>query len=86
MRPATIATVAAAFAVAVSVPVSAQRSTATVVYEAIAPAVVFVDTASGTGSGLLLESGAILTAAHVVYPHRSARIVFRTVSRCSTSP
>ena len=55
--------------------VSAQ-STATVVYEAIAPAVVFVETDSGTGSGLMLESGAILTAAHVVYPHRSVRIVF----------
>ena len=55
---------------------AAQRSTATVVYEAVAPAVVFVETEGATGSGLLLESRTILTAAHVVYPHRSARIVF----------
>ena len=54
----------------------AQRSTAAAVYESIAPAVVFVETASGTGSGLLLASNVILTAAHVLYPHRSARVVF----------
>ena len=54
----------------------AQRSTAAAVYESIAPAVVFVETGSGTGSGLLLASNVILTAAHVLYPHRSARVVF----------
>ena len=54
----------------------AERSTATTVYESIAPAVVFVETDGGTGSGLLLDSNTVLTAAHVVYPHRSARIVF----------
>ena len=54
----------------------AQRSVATTVYESVAPAVVFVETDGGSGSGLLLESNTILTAAHVVYPNRSARIVF----------
>ena len=55
----------------------AEQSTAARVYASVAPAVVFVETASGSGSGLLLEeSTAILTAAHVVYPHRSARVVF----------
>ena len=54
----------------------AERSTATTVYESIAPAVVFVETDGGTGSGLLLDSNTVLTAAHLVYPHRSARIVF----------
>ena len=34
----------------------AQHSTAAAVYESVAPAVVFVETASGTGSGLLLKS------------------------------
>ena len=56
--------------------VFAQESTATQVYQSVAPAVVFVETAGGTGSGLLLASNAVLTAAHVIYPHRSARIVF----------
>ena len=54
----------------------AQHGTAAAVYQSVAPAVVFVETASGTGSGLLLKSSAILTAAHVVYPYPSARIVF----------
>ena len=35
-----------------------------------------VETDSAGGSGLLLDSNTILTAAHVLYPHRSARIVF----------
>ena len=70
-----LTTVVAGLAFAIAGTVSAQ-STATVVYEAIAPAVVFVETDSGTGSGLLLESGAILTAAHIVYPYESVRIVF----------
>ena len=51
------------------------QQSASAVYESIAPAVVFVETGGGTGSGLLLESNTVLTAAHVVYPHRSARIV-----------
>jgi len=54
----------------------AQHSNAAAVYESVAPAVVFVETPSGTGSGMLLKSNAILTAAHVVYPYRSARVVF----------
>ena len=52
------------------------QQSASAVYELIAPAVVFVETDGGTGSGLLLESNTVLTAAHVLYPHRSARIVF----------
>ena len=44
-------------------------------FESIAPAVVFVETVSGNGSGVLLESSTIMTAAHVVYPHRAVRIV-----------
>ena len=56
---------------------SAQQSTGAAVYESVAPAVVFVETDDGHGSGLLLDSNAILTAAHVLYPnHWAARIVF----------
>ena len=54
----------------------AQQSTAAAVYATVAPAVVFVETDDGFGSGLLLDSNAILTAAHVLYPHHRARIVF----------
>ena len=54
----------------------AQQSTASSVYASVAPAVVFVEAGPGSGSGLLLDSNTILTAAHVLHPHRSARIVF----------
>ncbi len=70
------AIVAAVSAIACAASVFAQESTATVVYESVAPAVVFVETDGGSGSGLLLASNSVLTAAHVVYPHRSARVVF----------
>ena len=53
-----------------------QQSSPASIYEAIAPAVVMVETSSAGGSGLLLDSNTILTAAHVLYPYRSARIVF----------
>ena len=53
-----------------------QQSTASSVYALVAPAVVFVQAGTGSGSGLLLNSNTILTAAHVLYPHRSARIAF----------
>ena len=35
-----------------------------------------VEAGPGSGSGLLLDSNTILTAAHILYPLRSARIVF----------
>ena len=68
--------IAATALIAGAAAAHAQHSTAAAVYESVAPAVVFVETASGTGSGLLLKSNVILTAAHVVYPYRSARVVF----------
>ncbi len=71
-----IGRIAAAALLACAATAHAQQSTAAAVYESVAPAVVFVETAGGTGSGLLLKSNAILTAAHVMYPYRSARVVF----------
>ena len=53
-----------------------QQSIASSVFASVSPAVVFVQAGPGSGSGLLLNSNSILTAAHVLYPHRSARIVF----------
>ncbi|MDE0219683.1 MAG: serine protease [Spirochaetaceae bacterium] len=67
---------AAAAAIVCAASMFAQESTATWVYESVAPAVVFVETDGGSGSGLLLASNAVLTVAHGVYPYRSARIVF----------
>ena len=50
-------------------------STATSVYESVASDVMFIEVATGTGSGLLLDSNTILTAAHVFYPDRRAPVV-----------
>jgi len=72
-RIVTSAVAAVALACAAAYP---QQNTASSVYTSVAPAVVFVEAGAGRGSGLLLASNTILTAAHVLYPHRSARIVF----------
>jgi len=53
-----------------------QTFSATEIYEMISPSVAFVDTPNGTGSGLLIDNGNILTAWHVTDPHASVRIVF----------
>jgi len=50
--------------------------TSTEVHDLISPAVAFVDTTSGSGSGLLIEGKYVLTAWHVVYPYDSVRVVF----------
>ena len=60
-----MAAVVAADTVAVAMDFAAQRSSATADYEAVAPAVVFVETAGATGGGLVLQSRTILTAAPV---------------------
>jgi S1-C subfamily serine protease len=46
------------------------------IYRKVAAAVAFIQVPSGTGSGLLMDNGFVLTNAHVVWPHSSARIVF----------
>ena len=45
-------------------------------YRKVAAAVAFIQVPSGTGSGLLLDNGFVLTNAHVVWPHNGARVVF----------
>ncbi|MFA5375691.1 MAG: serine protease [Dehalococcoidia bacterium] len=49
---------------------------AAAVYEQIAPSIVFIDTPNGTGSGIYIDGGYILTCAHVAWPFTNVRIVF----------
>jgi len=56
------------------------------VYRAIAPSVAYVDTPTGTGSGLLIEAGYLLTNAHVVWPFEEARIVLPDGSSWDRAP
>lgn len=44
------------------------------IYDQISPSIVYVDTPSGTGSGILLQEGFVLTNAHVVSLHSDVRV------------
>ena len=45
------------------------------IFKQISPSIFFIETLTGTGSGVLLEGGYILTNAHVVWPFDKARVV-----------
>jgi hypothetical protein len=51
-------------------------TTAEQVYGSVAPAIASITTEIAGGSGVLIDSGTVLTAAHVVWPYRTARVVF----------
>ena len=42
----------------------------------LSPSVAYIDTASGTGTGFLVEGGYVVTNHHVVWPFQEARVVF----------
>ena len=46
------------------------------VFAAVSPGLAFIETSIGTGSGILMEGGLLLTNAHVVWPYEKARVVF----------
>ncbi len=56
------------------------------IYRLVAPAVVFIETPTGTGSGVLLDNGFIVTNAHVVWPYREARVVFSNGDDFTSTP
>lgn len=56
------------------------------IFDAISPSVAFIDTPSGTGSGLLIADNYILTNAHVVWPFEQARVVFPDGSEFVDAP
>jgi hypothetical protein len=46
------------------------------IYAQIAPSIVYIDTPTGTGSGIYIDGGYILTCAHVAWPFDNVRVVF----------
>ncbi|NLD43038.1 MAG: hypothetical protein GX657_06030 [Chloroflexi bacterium] len=56
------------------------------VFARVAPGIAFIDTPTGTGSGILLESGHVLTNAHVVWPFDEARVVLPDGSAWDAAP
>lgn len=60
----------------VSVAGSGGGLSAEEVYERVAPSVVFVETGKGSGSGVLVEGGWVVTNHHVVWPYSEVWVVF----------
>ena len=46
------------------------------VYERVSPRVAFIVTPAGTGSGVLIEGGYVITNYHVVWPYETVQVVF----------
>ena len=46
------------------------------IFEKVAPAIALIETATGIGSGVLIEGGYVVTNAHVVWPYNTIRVVF----------
>ena len=46
------------------------------IFDRVSPAVAFIQTEIGSGSGVLIEGGYLVTNAHVVWPFDAARVVF----------
>ncbi len=63
-----------------------QLTTAEQVYELVAPSIASISTDIAGGSGVLIDSGTVLTAAHVVWPYRSVRVVFPNGGEVQDAP
>ena len=46
------------------------------VYALVSPSVPFIETSAGTGSGVLIEGGYVVTNYHVVWPYEAVWVVF----------
>jgi len=55
---------------------TAEKLSSARIFEMVSSAVVFIHTSIGTGSGVLVEGGYLVTNAHVVWPFDTARVVF----------
>lgn len=63
-----------------------QVSTAEQVYESVAPSIAAITTEIAGGSGVLIDGGTVLTAAHVVWPYRTVRVVFPNGEEIEDAP
>ena len=50
--------------------------TSSQIFEMVSPSVAFLETPTGTGSGVLIGDGYIVTNYHVVWPYEKVRVVF----------
>ena len=57
-------------------PAAGTQLSAAEVYARVAPSIVFIETPAGTGSGVLIDEGYIVTNRHVVWPYESVWVTF----------
>ena len=60
--------------------------TAQEVFSTVSPALAFVETDLGTGSGVLFDESHLVTNAHVVWPYDEARVVFPDGTEIPAAP
>ena len=46
------------------------------IFDKVSPSIAFIETVTGTGSGVLIDGGYVVTNAHVVWPFDTVRVVF----------
>jgi S1-C subfamily serine protease len=56
------------------------------VFQRISPAVAFIETPAGSGSGILIHDGYVVTNYHVVWPFEAVRVVFPDGSEHPDAP
>ena len=60
----------------VTAAIPAEISLASQVFNNVSPSIAFIDTETGSGSGVLIEGGWIVTNSHVVWPYTAVRVTF----------
>lgn len=72
---ATTATTATTSTTSTSTTTTERVSSARI-FEMVSPAIAYIQTGAGSGSGVLIEGGYLVTNAHVVWPFNAVRVVF----------
>ena len=55
---------------------TAEKVSSARIFEMVSPAIAFIQTGTGSGSGVLVEGGYVVTNAHVVWPFNAVSVVF----------
>ncbi len=64
------------FATASTSTAAAEKLSSAHIFEKVSPAIAFIRTRKGSGSGVLVEGGYVVTNAHVVWPFDAVSVVF----------
>ncbi len=62
------------------------KTTAGEIYQYLAPSIAYIDTPTGTGSGIVYAGGYVVTNAHVVWPFETVRVVLPDGSEYIDTP